>query len=281
MLNNILDRVTHLSKHMNIRRREGVYRWATSFLRPLPNSIIIGAQKSGTTSLFYYLVQHPEIVGGQPKELHFFDEHYEEGMLWYRAHFPFKKSDNITIEASPSYLFLPGVPERIKLAIPKVKLIAILRNPSERAISSYFHQVRAGRESLPIMQALHIEEKRLEMDEFQANPGFYKQNMNYLNYSYKKRGLYLQQLRRYWEVFDQSQLLILTQEKFLSEPIQTLKKVFRFLDVDTSFSDINFLQYNVGTNKHKVPDEVYDYLDSYFAPHNKELEEQLDVNLGW
>jgi hypothetical protein len=123
------------------------YRTATSRLRLLPNFIIIGSARSGTTSLYNYLVQHPGIAPALRKEVHFFDYNYQRGCSWYQGQFPthpymhymqtIHRQAMITGEASPYYLFHPYVPQRVAQLLPEIKLIALLRNPIERAFSHY------------------------------------------------------------------------------------------------------------------------------------------------
>ena len=110
---------------------------ARKHFRRKPDFVIIGAQKSGTTSLYHYIVQHPEIEPASKKEIKFFDIHYSEGEKWYLSHFPPKYpwADNrITGEGSPEYMYLPWAAERLIEFLPETKLVAILRNPVERAI---------------------------------------------------------------------------------------------------------------------------------------------------
>jgi hypothetical protein len=176
------------------------YRQATWRRRILPDFIIIGAMKSGTSSLFAYLSQHPQLYPSCKKEVHFFDgglnpkiDTFEKGQAWYRAHFPLTSKmsiDSKTFEASPLYIFNPLAPKRIFDLVPNVKIIAVLRNPIERAISHYFHEKRKNRESLPIYEALLNEEKRLEPVIKRKD---YK-NRIFIDYSYKTRGLYKEQL---------------------------------------------------------------------------------------
>jgi hypothetical protein len=275
-----LDKITGLSHHMNIPRREGAWRWVSSPVRPFPDGIIIGAQKCGTTSLFYYLIQHPAIVGSQPKEVQFFDRNYHRGTSWYKAHFPLQPHQ-IKIEASPEYLFLPHIAKRIRDTVPSVKLIVLLRNPTDRAISSYFHQLRAGKETLPIMEALQKEEERTSTGDQALKNSDFSPNQEYLQFSYKRRGIYLEQLQHYWDQFSKENILILQYEKFAADPISIAQFVFQFLGVDSSYSTIDLKQYNVGINKQEVPGEVYDYLNEYFEPHNRALSAALEMEFDW
>ena len=144
---------------------ERLYRQATSHRRTLPDFIIIGAQKCGTTSLYFYLSQHPQLLPSSIKEVHFFDRGgnpmmntFQKGPSWYRSHFPYQK----TFEASPSYIFHPLVPRRIFELVPDVKIIALLRNPTERAIAHFFLRKKRNQEPLSLDEVPLIEEKRLE-----------------------------------------------------------------------------------------------------------------------
>jgi len=264
-----------------------IYQQATWRSRSLPEFIIIGAQKSGTSSLFYYLNQHPQLLPSNKKEVHFFDgglnhntNNFKKGLVWYRAHFPLKRvisNRDRTFEASPLYIFNPLVPKRIFDLVPKVKLIAILRNPTERAISHYFHEKRAGRESLPIMEALLEEEKRLKS--VIANEE-YKSDI-FIHYSYKSRGLYKEQIERFLNYFPWGQILILSSEEFFSEPEKTLRQVFEFVGVDREFKVKDLKPRNMGTNKSEVNPDVYRYLNDYFMNHNQALYTLLGKNFGW
>jgi len=255
-------------------------RCATARFRALPHFIIIGAMKSGTTSLFSAITKHPQIIRSHTKEIHFFNKHFEKGKRWYRAHFPLAgrvRSDYRTGEATPQYMLNPFVPERIHQLIPRVKLIAILRNPTERAISHYFHEVRKKREHLPIMRALQEEENRLKRilheNDF-TNP-------LYFHASYKKRGIYQEQLGRFLQYFPRQQLFVLSSEEFFSEPRESMRQVFTFLEVDQNFEVHDMKPRNVGSNRTEVDPQVYEYLNDYFSSQNRELYTLLGKKFNW
>ncbi|MDH3921614.1 MAG: sulfotransferase domain-containing protein [Desulfobulbaceae bacterium] len=263
------------------------YRQATWSRRSLPDFIIIGAQKSGTTSLNYYLGQHPRLYRSCKKEIHYFDggrrpviDNFARGPEWYRAHFPFSGrlgADSRTFEASPLYMFNPLAARRIFDTIPDVRLIAVLRNPTERAISHYFHEKRKGREPLPMLEAMQQEEERLLPVIADKD---YKSN-TFIRYSYKSRGLYRQQLERFLEYFPRQQMLVLDSKELFVEPYKALEQVFEFIGVDAGFRVKKIRPRNVGKNRTEVTPAVYEYLNEYFLPHNQELYDLLGKDFGW
>lgn len=263
--------------------RKRYYRQTAAF-RSLPDFIIIGAMKSGTSTLFSYLRQHPQIIGSHKKEVHFFDRHYPDGKHWYRAHFPYSFSirrGSITGEASPFYLLCPPIPERIHMLIPDVRLIALLRNPVDRAISHYFHSTRSGKESLPIMEALAAEEERTRDAWNRALLGDCSFDRHMTWFSYQRRGLYLEQLQHYWQVFRKENIYIESTDKLLNSPEETLSNIFSFLGVKPDFRIPNTRKRNVGSNKSHVPSEVYEHLGNYFRHPNEELFSVIGRNFGW
>lgn len=252
----------------------------------LPEFIVIGAQKSGTTSVFSYLGEHPCLVPSSRKEVHFFDgginpkiDNFKKGIEWYKTHFPTKEDakDRKAFEVSPLYMLNPLSYKRIFELMPEVKLIAVLRNPTERAISHYFHERRQGLEPLPILEALCAEEERLkdtiEREDFKS--------YQYIHYSYKSRGMYYDQLEKYYNVFSANNILVLDSEVLFMAPREALRRICEFVGIDPEYKFANLKPVNVGKNRADVDPEVYDYLDSYFCPHNKELYELIGQDFAW
>ena len=255
--------------------------------RTLPDFLIVGAQKSGTSSLFTYLSQHPQLVGSSRKEVHFFDgglepevDSFQNGESWYRSYFPLKEEldkNQLTFEASPLYLFNPLVAKRIHQLLPKAKIIAVLRNPTERAISQYFHEQALGFETLSMKEAFKQEESRIH-DAF--NTKNYKDSQ-FIHATYKSRGRYKEQLERYYCYYDRRKLLILESEDLFKRTTDTLKKVYEFLGVNQDYILQNKSAKNVSKNRVTVDDSVYEYLNTYFEPHNHALYELLGVDFNW
>lgn len=263
------------------------YRQATAAKRCLPDLIIVGAQKSGTTSLYAYLKRHPQIVPAFKKEVHFFDgglspdeNSYNKGEMWYRSHFPLRTKVNanqITFEASPLYLFNPLAAQRLASLVPATKIIVLLRSPTERAISHYFHERRKKREPLTIGEAMQAEEARLQPA---VKARDYK-NEAFIRYSYKTRGLYCEQLKRYFLSFPQQQLLVMSAEYLFNEPIHCLRRVYSFVGVDPEFQAADFKPKNTGSNREKVPSDVYRYLERFFEAPNRDLFRMLGQTFDW
>jgi hypothetical protein len=266
-----------------VRLLRASYRELTGPLRGLPSALIIGAQKAGTTSLFNYLVQHPAVLSPFGKEIHYFDLHYARGVRWYRGRFPYGYRlgpDALTLDASPYYLFHPLAPERAAALLPQVKLIALLRNPIDRALSHYQHEVRGGRESLSFEEAIDREAERLagEEERLRADPGYY--SYNHHRYSYVRRGLYLEQLLRWLQHFPRSQLLVLPSEWLFRDPPAASAAVYRFLGL----SEHRLEQYKAfyqGSYERTIPPTLRTRLQSVFEAPNRELFRWMGEEFDW
>lgn len=265
------------------------FRKLTGTLRALPDFIIIGAQKCGTSSLYHYLAQHPAVAPAIRKEVHYFDWSYGRGLDWYRAHFPTRayRSLRETLtqrrllvgEASPYYLFHPHVPGRVKALLPDVRLIVLLRDPVERTVSSHQHQVRKGRETLPLMAALERELREMpgEIARLQADPSYNSEA--HRHYSYLSRGIYADQLPAWLEHFPQDRLLVLHSQDFFSQTPAVFADVLRFLELPAwepqTYRRFNAAEYD------ELDATTRDWLVQYFAPHNARLYALLGRDFGW
>ncbi len=248
------------------------YRFLTSPVRSLPNFLIIGAQKSGTTALYNYLSQHPDIVLPYKKEIHYFDYNFSKSIFWYRAHFPRLKAGQITAEASPYYLFHPLAPARVKKVLPAVKLIVVLRSPSQRTYSHYWHEVRKGFEKLSFAEAIEKEAERLagEEEKIKKEKNYY--SFAHHHYSYLARGVYIKQIKRWRKFFSPQQILILGYTDLLNNPPAILDQVFSFLNLKPC--PIKPVK-PPASNYPPLEPELKQYLDNYFKSFNEELFEYL------
>lgn len=263
------------------------WRKLSSSLRTLPDFIIIGAPKCGTSSLYYYLSQHPQIKPCIKKEINFFNggkdpniDAYAEGLNWYRAFFPLnlgRQQRFLTGEASTLYMFNPLVPERIHKHLPDIKLIALLRNPVTRAHSQYFHELRKGRENLSMMDAFLAEENRISKA---LKENDYR-SPDLLNYSYLKKGLYAEQLERYFQYFSRDQVFVLQSEFFFRKTNEAMKLVWNFLDVEQNFFVPDLTTKQKGKNKKTMNEDVLAYLRSFYKQPNERLFDLLGTSFDW
>lgn len=264
----------------SVQKSGWIVRRLTSRYRMLPDFIIVGAMKSGTTSLFNYLGQHPHIKPGLVKEIHYFDRNLDKGFGWYKAHFPLKSLKSCrykTGEASPSYMFIPAVAERIYELLPNVKIIAILRNPTDRAISHFYHEVNRKRESHPLKLALKLEDERIG----KAKKHQEYCDTSYIHFSYKERGRYFEQLDRYRKVFAEKNMMLIDFSEFKENPEKTIGQVLKFLGIDEEFNLSDQTPRNVGIVKAHVPAAVRNELDSYFSLHNEMLRSEFSFKPKW
>jgi len=189
--------------------------------------VIGGTQKGGTSALDSFLRQHPEICMPETrKELHFFDrETHDKDYKNYHANFKPKLEHRVIGEASPIYMYWETAPYRIWKYNPKIKWILALRNPVERAFSAWNMETKRGNEKLPFAEAMEKEPERCR----EALP------LQHRVYSYVDRGFYAHQVRRLFNIFGKEKCLILLNEELRSDHKQTLRRVFEFLGVDSSF----------------------------------------------
>ncbi|MGZ4481969.1 MAG: sulfotransferase domain-containing protein [Gaiellales bacterium] len=262
---------------------------ATSRLRPLPEFLIIGGQRCGTTALYDSLLRHPGIRAPSVKEVHYFDLQFGCGERWYRAHFPTELQraavrrrtghDLVTGEASPYYLFHPRVPGRAHELLPDARLVVMVRDPVKRAYSHYHHEVSLGMETLGFEQALDAEPHRLagEAERIASDPGYV--SVSHQHHSYKARGLYLDQLRAWLEWYPREQLLILRSEDFFADPGGVIDQVLEFIGAPP-----HALGRHARPGSRRYPplnEATRARLAEHFAEPNRQLEAFLGRDLGW
>ncbi len=216
----------------------------------MPNFLVIGAMKSGTTALYYYLEQHPQIYMSPIKEPNFFcyegqvvaDRNSITQIGDYQDLFKGVSGEKAIGEASHCYLYEPRAIERIKHYVPGAKLIAILRNPVDRAHSHFLHLVRNGTEPLTdFAQAIREETGARQKEMFQDYVGV---------------GLYHDQLKRYFDAFGRDRIKVYLYEDLSNAPIDTLQDAFRFLEVEDSFfPDVSVKRNVSGYPKYKTLDK--------------------------
>ena len=245
-----------------------------------PNFIIIGAMKAGTTSLYEYINQHPQVLPCAQKEVHFFVHHFEKGLDWYLSHFPaIPQSGNfLTGEASPGYL-CNTVQEKVKQTFPEVKLMAILRNPVERAISHYYHNVKHGIEIRSFEMAMQA-----EMEAIASLPdiNLVKETKNWSKQQgYLFTGLYVYFLEKWISAFNREQFLIIKSEDLYQNSKETMQGVFKFLELPEFESDkyTNHLPGSYQKLEHQ--DSKYQLIADFFDVYNQRLTDYLQQPFLW
>ena len=193
----------------------------------LPNFLVIGSQKAGTTSLYQILKQHPQIFMADKKEINFFfkDDAYARGTEAYSQHFADCANQLVCGEASPGYICHPEVPARIHALLPNVKLILTVRDPIKRALSQYWDNRHHLNESHTFAQAVDL----YLSDEYHPD-----------EIGYFSRGVYMRYIRNYLEYFSRENMLILPFEEMISSPKNFYKRIFTFLGVDENFESEDF-----------------------------------------
>lgn len=248
-----------------------------------PDFLIIGAQKAGTSSLYSTLKKHPQLISSTKKEIHYFDNdswYKKNNLKEYHSYFSrglkFKKHLQ-SFEATPSYLYHPEVPERLWRYNKDLKLIVILREPSARAVSAYImyhHHFSKGKRS-------KFYDKREFSKAISTEISHLEKGKTFVDYrGYVARGLYFEQLLRYYEYFPKEQILVLESEDLKEKPEISLEKVQSFLGI----KQVSLIMEIKNKRQLDIQGEYkkeLDFLKSYFKPHNTQLYELLGVNYNW
>lgn len=259
--------------------RRAELRLRMSQPRALPDAIILGAQKCGTSSLHNYLVQHPGIVEPLRKEVHYFDLNHARGERWYRAHFGRLGEAGLNVDSSPYYLFHPAVPRRLHALCPDAKLIVLLRDPVRRAYSHYWHERDKGRETLSFEEAIAAEADRLGASSQQLADGTLERGYAHQHFSYLARGRYAEQLERWFTPFPRGQFLILRFEDLARDPLRVLDTTVGFLGLPPTRS----VSLEARNTRRYPPMAAATAarLREYFAPHDRRLHALLGDWPGW
>jgi len=241
--------------------------------RALPDALIIGAMKCGTSSLHYYLTQHPGVIAPLRKEVHYFDLNYGRGADWYRANFGRTGQPGLNLDSSPYYLFRPGVPQRAHALVPDARLIVLLRDPVRRAYSHYRHERDKGRESMAFEDAIAAEPERIGVAAARLARGEIERSVEHQYFSYLARGRYAEQLERWLEYYPRERLLVLRFEDLAKNPLAVLNRTLQFLELPGM--SVATLEARNSRRYPPMNPETAQRLATYFAPHNARLSQLL------
>jgi transposase len=268
----------------------------------LPNFLIIGAMRCGTTSLARYLGTHPDVFVAPQKEVHFFDRNSARGLEWYAGQFSGATIERAVGEATQTYMYEDEAIHKVAETLPDARLIALLRDPVDRAYSHYWLNRSLGSEPLDFAQAVAAEPERVGS----GDPARRR------TYSYIDRGDYLRQLLHVCEHYPRSSLLVLLFEELRDRPEDIFRSVCRFLEIDDGFVPPNLgipvnrydrpRSRQLRKNLNRLPrtirrvagrlnarrasyppmdPSVRDELGSYFRERNAALESWLGLDLPW
>jgi len=265
------------------------YRLRDCEQRVLPSFIIIGAQKSGTTSLFKYLCAHPQVLPPLRKEVNFLV--HRRPLLEYRAYFPLERTTHrraqklgqpvITGEASIAYMTCHRVARRICAELPDVKLLVVLRNPVDRALSHYHHARALGWELLATFEAaLDAEAARLDDIGLGWNEDHWRSNSPYMRFGYTARGLYYDQLRPWFDVFPRSQIKVISTHDLWTDAQRVYSDVLAYLGLaDRSLPKRTI--HNRRTYPPMAPDTRQRLVGFFRRPNEKLFHELLGYSFDW
>lgn len=271
------------------KRAEMRWRGATRKARTLPDFLVLSAARCGSTSLFAALCEHPQVLPPSHKETHFFDRNWTRGLDFYRRLFPLQAHRRalarlrgapvLTGEATTYYLLHPAVPARAHAAIPDAKLVLILRDPVDRAYSHYQLSARRGREDLSFEEALDAEPERLAGAEERLLADPAADEPSHRVHSYVARGMYLEQLLRWEELYGRERILFVRSEDFFADPVGAVRRVTDSLGLRPHPGPLPPAK-NVASYDTMQP-ATRARLREIFAEPNRRLEEHLGRELGW
>ncbi|HEU0102872.1 MAG TPA: sulfotransferase domain-containing protein [Mycobacteriales bacterium] len=261
----------------------------TSAVRLQPDFLIVGAQRSGSTTMWKTLVQHPLVA--KPflrKGVHYFDKRYDRGPQWYRGHFPVAATARLrrlgrgrplTGESSPYYMHHPLAGPRIAADLPHVKLLVVLRDPVERAYSGHSHELARGYETEPFDRAVALEPERLagERERMVAEPGY--ESHAWQHHAYLRRGQYHEQLVALERLVGRERLHVVDSQDFWTDPEPSFAGVLRFLGLPPHPRTV-FERHNA-RSRSPLPAALRTELEEHFAPHDERLAAWLGRTPSW
>ena len=273
---------------------------ASSSLRPLPDFLLIGTKRGGTTSFYFDLIEHPAITRLFPppvpglkadatKGVHYFDSHFDRGERWYRSYMPTHVTRRlashragvtaVTGEASPYYLFHPDAARRAHQLVPGAGIVVLLREPAERTYSHWKERRRSNAEDLDFASALAAEPKRLagERERLLADPTY--TSYAWEQQSYLTQSRYASALRPWLDLFGRERVLVLASEDYYADPVSVLGEVDEFLGLPRRMHSSGAIRNSAPGST--LPSEVRDRLAGEFAHEVAELSASTGRTFPW
>ena len=269
----------YVSKSYNRYVKRGI-SGITASSRVLPDFIIVGTVRSGSTSLYYNICEHPSVLSAAYDEIGFFDSNYHLGINWYRSMFPtIKEMENverktgfaITGEDTPFYLWKEEAAKRIFEMNGDTKIIGIFRNPVDRAYSNYNLAVRSKTEKLTFEEAIDEEIGFLKNHSFRESVDNKR--------SYLAKGIYENQIKIWFELFPREQIHLLSTEDMQKNPEEALQKAFRFLEIPDYI--IKNPQKQKAAEYKKMNNETREKLVDFYKQHNERFFKTIQKKFDW
>ena len=278
-MQNKIKHILKILKYIIIKRG---YFGITSPFRTIPNFIVIGVKRCGTTTLYEQLSEHPCIEKSAHDNLGFFNNNFELGMNWYKSHFVtnFRKKEIerkygkfATYDVTSSYIQKKKTAQNIFKTLPNVKLILILRNPTDRAYSEYNQNIIDENESRDFTELIKQEINEIQNME-NGNLEFSSDKINLV-----KKGIYEKQISPWLEVFPRKQILIISTEEFGEKTTETYDKIFRFLELP-EYKIKNKKRHRKGTYE-AMDDKTRKILDDFYESYNSKLFQKIEETFRW
>lgn len=262
--------------------------WITADLRMKPSVVVVGAQRCGTTTLFRMLESHPGLLRPtQSKGTGYFDDFHGKGPRWYRAHFPLRITgrllggpDAMAFESSGYYLFHPLAAERLAEELPDAHVVVLVRDPVERAMSAYRHELARGFEELPLEEALAVEESRLEgeVDRLASDPDY--RSYTHRHHAYLARGEYGTQVGRFVDALGSDRVHVVDADAFFADPAREFADLQRQLGIPVYLPE-RVERWNARPGGARLPQQRREMLLQHFESSDAELESYLGRPPVW
>jgi hypothetical protein len=275
----------------SLKRRAKAWRralaQATRRWRTLPDYLILGAQKGGTSSLYNYLCKHPDVASATIKEIHYFTHWFDNGEAWYRGHFSMEPllaarqrlrgRRPLSGESSPDYLFNPLAPPRAAALLPHARHLVLLRNPVDRAFSHYRHRIRKGIENRSFEAAIAEEMETVASDIAKGQTREFYDSFDYVKRSYLTRGLYSRQLRPWFAAYARDRFLLMRSEELFEDSRAVYLRVLDFLGLP-QWQPTEMGKFN-SFSESRIPAGPRRRLEQFFEPYNEELAELTGITI--
>lgn len=253
--------------------------WIDAHKRKLPDFLMLGAMKAGTTFLFHHLNQHPDVKMSRIQEINYFAKRYHRSLRFYRSFFPLQSDRKLTGESGIYYLLHPCAAQRVKKHLPNAKFIVLMRNPIHRAYSNY-NQIKQVDFVKNFDEAIALEKERTSKYLDKIKNRTYYRSIEFEAYSYAARGLYAHQLKYWFEHFPKEQFYFVKSEELFADPQNVFDELHDFLGL-SAYKYENIEPQNVRGYEMEMSKETEDYLKEFYREDMLELQKMIGKKFSW